>query len=143
MDDGNLVARVTDELCWDPKVDHAESAVSADDGAVRLRGTVGSTRQTREANKAADPVYGVRSVTDELSARVLAADKRDDGQLRGRVVCSRRHLHRRPHPRRVLITGRRLRGPHGDVPPQALTPSLASRQATHWSCGPRRRSDSP
>jgi osmotically-inducible protein OsmY len=51
MDNDNLVARVTDELFWDPKVDNAEIAVSADDGAVTLRGTVGSLRQRREAKK--------------------------------------------------------------------------------------------
>jgi osmotically-inducible protein OsmY len=86
MDNDNLVTRVTDELFWDPKVDNAEIAVSADEGAVTLRGTVGSLRQKREAKKDAEGVYGVRSVKDELSVRVLTSERRDDAELRGRVL---------------------------------------------------------
>jgi osmotically-inducible protein OsmY len=44
-----LTAEVTDELFWDPKVDNVAIAVSATDGTVTLRGTVGSLREKREA----------------------------------------------------------------------------------------------
>ncbi|MGN6521942.1 MAG: hypothetical protein ACTHMZ_01835, partial [Actinomycetes bacterium] len=45
MNDKELVAGVTDELFWDPKVDGEAIAVTADSGVVRLRGTVGSFRE--------------------------------------------------------------------------------------------------
>ena len=60
--DNVLAADVSDELFWDPKVDNAEIAVSANDGTITLRGTVGSLRQKREAKKAAQRVFGVISV---------------------------------------------------------------------------------
>jgi osmotically-inducible protein OsmY len=52
-------------------VDNAEIAVSANDGTITLRGTVGSLRQKREAKKAAQRVYGVTSVDNKLQVRLL------------------------------------------------------------------------
>jgi osmotically-inducible protein OsmY len=60
-----------DELFWDPKVDSDAIAVSANDGEVTLRGTVVSFRQKREAQKAAERVYGVTSVRNELDVRIV------------------------------------------------------------------------
>jgi osmotically-inducible protein OsmY len=53
MTDDELQDWVREELCWDPKVDSAAIAVSANAGEVTLRGTVASFRQKREAPKAA------------------------------------------------------------------------------------------
>jgi osmotically-inducible protein OsmY len=64
--DNDLAADVSDELFWDPKIDNEEIAVSADDGKITLRGTVGSLRQKREARKAAERVFGVISVDNQL-----------------------------------------------------------------------------
>ena len=47
--DTELSTDVRDELFWDPKLDSAAIAVSADDGKITLRGTVGSLREKREA----------------------------------------------------------------------------------------------
>ena len=49
--DTDLTADVSDELFWDPKVDSTAIAVSADDGKITLRGTVGSLREKREARR--------------------------------------------------------------------------------------------
>jgi osmotically-inducible protein OsmY len=49
MTNETLQRNVTNELAWDPKIDSEAIAVSADDGVVTLRGTVGSFRQKREA----------------------------------------------------------------------------------------------
>ena len=49
--DTDLTADVSDELFWDPKVDNVAIAVSADDGKITLRGTVGSLREKREAHR--------------------------------------------------------------------------------------------
>jgi osmotically-inducible protein OsmY len=86
MTDDELQDWVREELCWDPKVDSAAIAVSASDGEVTLRGTVGSFRQKREAQKAAERVYGVTSVHNELDVRILDKHGRRDADLRGAVL---------------------------------------------------------
>jgi osmotically-inducible protein OsmY len=86
MSNDQLVSSVTDELIWDPKVDSAAIAVSADDGIVTLRGTVGSFREKREAKQDAERVYGVENVNNELQVRILDGNRRDDADLRGDVL---------------------------------------------------------
>ena len=86
MSNDELELWVTDELFWDPKVDSAAIAVAADDGKVTLRGTVGSFREKREAKKAAERVYGVKSVDNELNVRILTEYGREDADLRGDVL---------------------------------------------------------
>jgi osmotically-inducible protein OsmY len=84
--DTDLVADVSDELFWDPKVDNTAIAVSADDGKITLRGTVGSLREKLEAKKAAERVYGVKSVDNNLQVRLMNDDRRGDAELRGDVL---------------------------------------------------------
>ena len=84
--DTDLVADVSDELFWDPKVDNTAIAVSADDGTITLRGTVGSLREKLEAKKAAQRVYGVISVDNDLQVRLMNDAKRGDAEVRGDVL---------------------------------------------------------
>ena len=84
--DTDLTADVSDELFWDPKVDSTAIAVSADDGKITMRGTVGSLREKREARKAAERVFGVISVDNQLQVKLMNDDKRDDADLRGDVL---------------------------------------------------------
>src|ERR1700754_1196733 len=84
--DSNLTADVSDELFWDPKLDSTAIAAAADDGAVTLRGTVGSLREKREAKKAAERVFGVTSVDNQLQVRLLTDARRDDADIRGDVL---------------------------------------------------------
>jgi osmotically-inducible protein OsmY len=84
--DTDLTADVGDELFWDPKVDSTAIAASADSGKVTLRGTVGSLREKREAQKAAQRVFGVISVDNQLQVRLMNDDKRADAELRGDVL---------------------------------------------------------
>ena len=77
---------VRDELFWDPRVDSAAIALSANAGQVTLRGTLASFRQKREAQKAAERVYGVTSVHNELEVRILDEHGRQDADLRGAVL---------------------------------------------------------
>lgn len=81
-----LRENVVDELYWDPKVDSYAVAVSADDGTITLRGTVGSLREKREAQKDAERVFGVVAVDNQLQVRLLDAHRRDDADLRGDVL---------------------------------------------------------
>jgi len=86
MSNDKLERDVTDQLYWDPKVDNEAIAVSADDGVVTLRGTVGSFREKREAKQDAERVYGVKKVENELEVRILNDDRRGDAELRGDVL---------------------------------------------------------
>jgi osmotically-inducible protein OsmY len=86
MSNEDLMTNVTDELFWDPKVDSSSVAVVADGGTVTLRGTVGSFREKREAKKAAERVYGVIDVQNELQVRPMIANTRSDADLRRDVL---------------------------------------------------------
>jgi osmotically-inducible protein OsmY len=86
MSNADLVASVTDELFWDPKVESEAIAVSSDDGTITLRGTVGSFREKREARNAAERVFGVTSVDNKLQVRLLIGSERNDADLRGDVL---------------------------------------------------------
>ena len=86
MTDDELQDWVREELCWDPKVDSAAIAVSASDGVATLRGTVASFREKREAQRAAERVYGVTSVRNELEVRIVDEHGRQDADLRGAVL---------------------------------------------------------
>jgi len=86
MSDELLQASVADELLWDPKVDNQAIAVSAANGTVTLRGTVGSFREKREAQKAAERVFGVEHLDNQLEVRILAGKRRQDADLRGDVL---------------------------------------------------------
>jgi len=82
----HLQVDVADELFWETRVDDGEIAVSADDGTIMLRGTVGSLGAKRAAAKAAQRVAGVRAVQNELEVRLLTEHRRDDAELRGSVL---------------------------------------------------------
>src|SRR6266498_4018792 len=86
MSNDELRIDVADELLWDPKVDNEAIAVIADDGAVTLRGTVGSLRERREATKAVKRVYGVKQIHNELRVKLLNEERRDDADLAGAVL---------------------------------------------------------
>jgi osmotically-inducible protein OsmY len=84
MLDSQMEGFVGDELRWDPKIDNSAIAVTADAGVVTLRGTVGSFRQKRDAQKDAQRVYGVKTVKNELEVRLL--NRRSNAELRGDVL---------------------------------------------------------
>jgi osmotically-inducible protein OsmY len=86
MSDNDVERWVAEELFWDPKLDSNAIAVSANDGEVTLRGTVGSFREKRDAEKSAQRVNGVRTVTNDLKVRLLTEHGRDDADLRGAVL---------------------------------------------------------
>jgi osmotically-inducible protein OsmY len=75
-----------DELRWDPKVDDKEIATSVSSGNVTLRGTVGTFGQRKAAQDAAQRVYGVMAVDNQLSVRILDGAGRDDAELRGSIL---------------------------------------------------------
>jgi osmotically-inducible protein OsmY len=86
MSDSDTERWVSEELYWDPKLDSKAMAVSADDGEVTLRGTVGSFHEKRDAEHAARRVMGVKNVKNHLNVRLLTKYGRDDADLRGAVL---------------------------------------------------------
>jgi osmotically-inducible protein OsmY len=86
MPDAKLQAAVREEIETRSKVDHLEIAVSAEDGVITLRGTVGSPHQKLEAARVARRVRGVRMVKNELDVKPLIGDRRRDAELRGAVL---------------------------------------------------------
>src|SRR5262249_6524458 len=85
-DDDDVRRWVVEELYWEPKFDGEAIAVSVDEGRVTLRGTVGSFHEKREAQKSAERVYGVESVKNELTVRLLGKHGRDNAELRADVL---------------------------------------------------------
>jgi osmotically-inducible protein OsmY len=68
----------------DPRIPSPdEVAISAVDGEVVLRGTVGSFSQRRAAVTDARKVDGVEDVDDQLQVRILDDERRADADIRG------------------------------------------------------------
>jgi len=86
MSDNDLERWVTEELHFDPTLHSDAIAVSTSEGDVTLRGTVGSFREKRDAEKTARRVAGVKKVANELKVRLLTEHGRGDADLRGAVL---------------------------------------------------------
>src|ERR1700757_4301608 len=72
---------VIDELRWDPQITEPDAiGVAVTDGAVTLTGSVPSYAQRLVAVRAAERVYGVKAVANELKVK-LAAAPRDDSDI--------------------------------------------------------------
>jgi osmotically-inducible protein OsmY len=81
MTDNDLQKAVQRELEWEPRVNAAQLGVAAVDGAVTLTGDIDSYSAKIAAIDAAERVYGVRAVADELAVTVPGTAKRDDSQI--------------------------------------------------------------
>jgi osmotically-inducible protein OsmY len=79
--DRAIEGSVARELQWDPKVGAAHVSVSAKNGAVVLTGNVSSYAERLAAVRAAERVYGVRAVADEIEVRLGDAVETSDGQI--------------------------------------------------------------
>ena len=78
---------VRSTLDFDPRIpDPTDIAVSADDGTLTLRGTVGSFAQRRAAAQVAHNTDGVYDVENDLQVRLLDDSRRDDAAIRGAAL---------------------------------------------------------
>lgn len=78
--DSDIREDVIKELRWDPKVPNPDAiGVAVEDGAVTLTGHVSSYSEKLGAAKAAERVYGVKAVANQLEVRLT--DKRDDSDI--------------------------------------------------------------
>jgi osmotically-inducible protein OsmY len=76
--DHELKHEVERELEWDPKVDAANVGVVVRDGVVTLTGYVSTYAEKFAAVRAAERVYGVTAVADEIEVRPSGKNVQDD-----------------------------------------------------------------
>src|SRR4051812_23773927 len=87
MDTARIEADIVAALTADARLPApGEIAVKAYDGAVELRGTVGSFAQRRAAGDDANDVLGVVDVDNELQVRLMDAYQREDAEIRGAAL---------------------------------------------------------
>ena len=88
-DSARIEADVLAELNGDPRLPSpSEIAVKAYDGAIALRGTVGSFAQRRAAGDDAAKIQGVYDVENELQVRLMDSYAREDAEIRGAALQS-------------------------------------------------------
>ena len=89
--DTEIRDEVIDELRWDPQITEPDAiGVAVTDGAVTLTGSVPTYAQKLVAARAAERVYGVKAVANELKVK-LADAPRDDSDAP--PASSWRHRH--------------------------------------------------
>jgi osmotically-inducible protein OsmY len=81
MDDKTLQSAVMNELKWDPKINAAHIGVTAKDGAITLSGYVDSYSEKYAAVRAAERVYGVKAIADEIEVRLPSSHVHDDSEI--------------------------------------------------------------
>jgi osmotically-inducible protein OsmY len=82
--DASIARHVSEELDWDPRVLSDDVSVKVHDGVVTLTGFVNGYSQKIAAERAAQRVYGVRGVADDITVKPLLA--RTDPQVAEDVV---------------------------------------------------------
>jgi osmotically-inducible protein OsmY len=83
--DLQLKQDIEEELLWDPKVNAAQIGVSVDKGAVSLLGAVDTYAEKWAAEDATKRVFGVRTVAQDLTVKILAEHKRSDSDIAAAV----------------------------------------------------------
>jgi osmotically-inducible protein OsmY len=79
--DSEIKEDVTNELLWDPQITEPEAiGVAVQDGAVTLTGHVSTYAQRLAAARAAERVYGVKAVANDLEVK-LSGSPRDDSDI--------------------------------------------------------------
>jgi len=86
--DKRVQADVVNELKWEPSVEATNIEVTAHEGAVTLNGHVDSYFAKARAVRAAERVYAVRVVADDLEVQLPAAHHHDDSALAEAIATS-------------------------------------------------------
>jgi osmotically-inducible protein OsmY len=81
MNDNELTREVKRELDWEPMVNAAHIGVEVRNGSVMLSGYVPNYSEERAAVRAAQRVYGIRSVANEIAVRRGSVDNHDDSSI--------------------------------------------------------------
>lgn len=84
--DEQLMDNVVAELKWEPSIKEAQIGVQAKDGVVTLTGTAKSWAEKSAAERAAQRMFGVKAVANEIEIRLLATGERTDSDIARAVV---------------------------------------------------------
>lgn len=76
--DSELQKTVQDELTWRPGINAAHIGVAAEDGVVTLSGQVDHYAQRSRAEDAAEAVYGVKGIANEIVVELARSAHRSD-----------------------------------------------------------------
>jgi osmotically-inducible protein OsmY len=87
--DSNLQVDVTDELAWDPSINHTDLGVIVRDGVVTLTGTLTSLAEKHAAEEAVRRVGGVKGLAVEIDVKLLPQHERSDADI---AIAARRAL---------------------------------------------------
>jgi osmotically-inducible protein OsmY len=79
--DAQIQTEVMQELKWDPSVTHEHIGVSVVDAIVTLSGTIPSYIEKIAAEKAAQRVYGVKAVVENIEVKLPYSNKKDDQDI--------------------------------------------------------------
>ena len=80
--DEDIRQDVMRELQWDPQITEPEAIwVAVKDGAVSLTGHTATYAEKLAAVRAAERVYGVKAVADEIKVGLAAGSERDDADI--------------------------------------------------------------
>jgi osmotically-inducible protein OsmY len=79
--DVQLKNDVLAELHWEPSVDESKIGVLVDDGIVTLNGTVQHWAQRAAAERAAQRIFGVAGVANEIQTQVPQTGERSDADI--------------------------------------------------------------
>lgn len=79
--DLQIQADVLAELHWEPTVDESKIGVIADDGIVTLTGTVQHWAQRAAAERAAQRIFGVEGVANEIETLMPESSERTDADI--------------------------------------------------------------
>lgn len=79
--DSQIQNDIKNEIKWDPSITASEINVSVDDGIVTLRGSVPHYFEKSLAEKAAQRIFGVRAVADEIEVNMMGSYERSDEQI--------------------------------------------------------------
>jgi osmotically-inducible protein OsmY len=83
--DHQLKQDIEDELRWDPKVNADQIGVTVDNGTVSLLGAVDTYAQKWAAEDATKRVFGVRTVAQDLTVKLIGDHKRTDPEIASAV----------------------------------------------------------
>ena len=79
--DTELQRDVLDELRWDPRFNAAEIGVTAKDGIITLSGRMANFAEKSAAVRAAQRVFGVKAVADDIEVRLPDINERTDADI--------------------------------------------------------------
>jgi osmotically-inducible protein OsmY len=79
--DTELQRDVESELRWEPSVDASKMGVLVQDGVVTMNGSVNEYAERLAAIHAAQRVYGVKAVADDIQVRLSGSSERTDADI--------------------------------------------------------------